>query len=208
MANALRLALTFGFAAALLLFLILGVQTVAPWLGPVIGTQSLSRPKWSPIVIEYVFGFGAVVGLIIGTVFEAGEESQEDTEFGGPHGGLRQELPFRLSMGVVIGLIVWVVVGFGIRSGMKVALVYGLAYAFVTWLWLAEVWIRYAIGVTCAAMRGRLPIRLKSFMLWACDSGLLRIAGTTYQFRHRELQAWLTQNARINDPQAPNANLT
>jgi hypothetical protein len=52
---------------------------------------------------------------------------------------------------------------------------------------------RYAFGLTCAALRGRLPWRLETFCRWACDAGLLRVAGAAYQFRHRELQNWLTK---------------
>jgi hypothetical protein len=35
-----------------------------------------------------------------------------------------------------------------------------------------------------------LPWRLGRFLGWAEEAGLLRIAGTAYQFRHLELQDW------------------
>ena len=43
-------------------------------------------------------------------------------------------------------------------------------------------------------MRGRLPLRLGAFLDWCCTSGLMRVAGSAYQFRHRELQQWLARN--------------
>ncbi|MYV43736.1 hypothetical protein GT030_33980 [Streptomyces sp. SID1328] len=39
-----------------------------------------------------------------------------------------------------------------------------------------------------------LPFRLGTFLDWATDLGLLRLAGPAYQFRHRELQDWLATN--------------
>ncbi|MGF0175786.1 NACHT domain-containing protein [Streptomyces sp. Marseille-Q5077] len=57
------------------------------------------------------------------------------------------------------------------------------------------------LGVGLALMRrhmivtvylsARLPFRLGRFMKWACSSGLLRVSGGAYQFRHREFQQWL-----------------
>ncbi|MEU9959787.1 NACHT domain-containing protein [Streptomyces sp. NPDC050982] len=49
---------------------------------------------------------------------------------------------------------------------------------------------RYLVFLCCA--RGRLPWRLGAFLHWAYGAGLLRVSGMAYQFRHRELQDWLT----------------
>ncbi|MCQ8195345.1 transposase [Streptomyces rugosispiralis] len=38
-----------------------------------------------------------------------------------------------------------------------------------------------------------LPWRLGRFLGWCCDTGLTRTAGIAYQFRHRELQDFLTR---------------
>ncbi|MCX4904830.1 hypothetical protein [Streptomyces sp. NBC_00878] len=53
---------------------------------------------------------------------------------------------------------------------------------------------RYVVFLCCS--RGRLPWRLGAFLHWAYGAGLLRISGTAYQFRHRELQDWLTARPR------------
>ncbi|MEW9520963.1 NACHT domain-containing protein [Streptomyces tubercidicus] len=49
-----------------------------------------------------------------------------------------------------------------------------------------------------------LPWRLGRFLDWCCDAGLTRTAGIAYQFRHRELQDFLTRgpihHALPNDP--------
>ncbi len=49
---------------------------------------------------------------------------------------------------------------------------------------------RYLVFLLCT--RGRLPWRLGAFLNWGYDAGLLRVSGVAYQFRHRELQDWLT----------------
>ncbi len=51
--------------------------------------------------------------------------------------------------------------------------------------------VRYSIAVTIMAVRGCLPLRLRRFLTWAVEAGLLREAGTAYEFRHIELQRWL-----------------
>ncbi|MFE4976011.1 hypothetical protein ACFRAR_28385 [Kitasatospora sp. NPDC056651] len=49
---------------------------------------------------------------------------------------------------------------------------------------------RYLVFILCS--RGRLPRRLGAFLDHCCDAGLMRVSGSSYQFRHRELQHWLT----------------
>ncbi|MEU9625020.1 MULTISPECIES: hypothetical protein [unclassified Streptomyces] len=51
---------------------------------------------------------------------------------------------------------------------------------------------RYGVFLLCS--RGKLPFRLGVFLDWAVTAGLLRYNGPGYQFRHRELQQWLTQH--------------
>lgn len=69
----------------------------------------------------------------------------------------------------------------------------GIAFAL---LYSAQVWIRSLIGNASAATRGLLPWRLTPFLDWACQAGLLRVSGGAYQFRHRELQDWLTKPSK------------
>jgi hypothetical protein len=51
---------------------------------------------------------------------------------------------------------------------------------------------RYIVFLMCS--HRRLPFRLARFLDWSCKAGLLRHSGPAYQFRHRELQRWLTEN--------------
>ncbi|MGW5634262.1 NACHT domain-containing protein [Streptomyces sp. NPDC003832] len=50
---------------------------------------------------------------------------------------------------------------------------------------------RYLAFKLCSVSRRRVPLRLRPFLDWACDAGLLRPSGIAYQFRHQELQRWL-----------------
>ncbi|MEU6349810.1 hypothetical protein ABZ896_10850 [Streptomyces sp. NPDC047072] len=42
--------------------------------------------------------------------------------------------------------------------------------------------------------RGQLPWDLAPFLHWSHEAGLLRLSGSAYEFRHRELQDWLAAN--------------
>ncbi|MER5398118.1 hypothetical protein [Streptomyces sp. NPDC002599] len=51
---------------------------------------------------------------------------------------------------------------------------------------------RYLLALLLAA--GHLPFRLALFLRWAHGTGLLRMSGPAYQFRHREFQEWLIRH--------------
>jgi hypothetical protein len=72
-------------------------------------------------------------------------------------------------------------VALGLSVGLTAALARG-----------AGVWIRYHITVVIVAIRGRGPLRFGLFLDWAQKAGLLRVSGVSYQFRHQQLQDWLT----------------
>ncbi|MFI2263828.1 NACHT domain-containing protein [Streptomyces tubercidicus] len=67
--------------------------------------------------------------------------------------------------------------------------------------------VRYTAFLLCTRRwwsHQPLPWRLGRFLDWCCDAGLTRTAGIAYQFRHRELQDFLTRgqihHAPPNDP--------
>ncbi|MFE9859219.1 hypothetical protein [Streptomyces sp. NPDC005780] len=85
----------------------------------------------------------------------------------------------------------------GLTFEPAIGLAYGLAVGLTGGLAAAPA-RRYAVFLLCS--RGRLPFRLVVFLDWACEAGLLRYAGPAYQFRHRELQQWLTTRPHPVDP--------
>ena len=92
---------------------------------------------------------------------------------------------------------------------------YGNSGAFSSWagatvgLWLAIVilasspWLRYLVACVISGRQCQLPRRSATFLTWACDAGLLRLAGLAVQFRHRELQEWLMTSTAASRLPAP-----
>jgi hypothetical protein len=86
-------------------------------------------------------------------------------------------------------------------AGLAVVLIPPMTFALVFTL-VRVTMRRYLIFLLCS--RSRLPFRLVVFLDWACEAGLLRYAGPAYQFRHRELQQWLTVHPEpVELPPAP-----
>ncbi|MGW1729299.1 NACHT domain-containing protein [Streptomyces sp. NPDC002306] len=99
--------------------------------------------------------------------------------------GLVTGLAFWLTLTVVVALTVGSAYAFALGVGLGVGLTLGLAFG----LRMAGASRRYMVFLCCA--RGQLPWRLGVFLHWAYGTGMLRISGMAYQFRHRELQDWL-----------------
>ena len=79
----------------------------------------------------------------------------------------------------------WIIPGlvFGLSTGLVLAiLVASLA---------AEASGRYAIASLLFGVSGIFPRRPAQFLEWARNSGLLRVTGVAYQFRHDTYQQWL-----------------
>jgi hypothetical protein len=53
---------------------------------------------------------------------------------------------------------------------------------------------RYLAFLLCSRAKKQLPLALGTFLDWAYTARLLRLSGTGYQFRHRELQQWLVRH--------------
>jgi hypothetical protein len=66
---------------------------------------------------------------------------------------------------------------------------------------------RYLAFILITYRRHQLPLRLKAFLDWACEAGLMRLSGTAYQFRHLELQQWVAAHADGSAAPRPTAAL-
>ena len=152
------------------------------------------------VAIGVVVGLvsGLVSGLVIGLLFVIvyGLERDVDTA---PSPGIlvRQCVSYSLTYGLVSGLVGEL--GFGLAFGLVGGLGYGVAFGLGYGLAFGNgnVWLRYAIGVRSAARQDMVPRHVARFLDWALNAGLMRMAGNTIQFRHRQLQDWLT------DPTGP-----
>jgi hypothetical protein len=100
-----------------------------------------------------------------------------------------------LAFGLVFGLPVVLAAGltYVLAAGLAAGLAFGKGY----------VWLRYALGVRSAARQGRLPQRPARFLDWCLHAGLMRMAGNSIQFRHRQLQDWLTNPRNSERTETP-----
>ncbi len=107
---------------------------------------------------------------------------------------IRDDLQFGLVLILGAGLTGGLTFGmtFGLMAGVTGGLAVGLAWGMYLQGGAGR---RYLVFLCCS--RGQLPWRLGIFLRWAYGTGILRISGIAYQFRHRELQEWL-----LNHPQA------
>ncbi|MER5381791.1 NACHT domain-containing protein [Streptomyces sp. NPDC002688] len=129
--------------------------------------------------------FGLAAGLLL--LRGGGEGSSKVSKEARPWRLLRDDLVFGLVFGPLFGLAL------GLASGLLLGPVLGLGLGLASCLEFVLVGCSvrgYAVFLLCS--RGQLPFRLVVFLDWACEAGLLRYAGPAYQFRHRELQQWLT----------------
>ena len=139
---------------------------------------------------------GLLAGLLTGLVFGTADNSPQATK---PQEVIRADG----SYGLVVGLAAGLVAGFaaaltaGLVFGFASAVVVGLVVGLVAGLAFgAKSWTRYHVAVVIIVARQRGPLRFAAFLDWAHKAGLLRVSGTAYQFRHRQLQDWLTAAPR------------
>jgi len=126
---------------------------------------------------------GLMVVLMVGLPFRpAGHTLRRGSVIGSTVLGLTTALAAGLALGFAAGPTI------GVATGLLIALA-GTADG-----------IRYEIGVDLTALGGRLPWPFRVFLDWAHAAGLMRRSGIAYQFRHRELQNWLTRTTSLPVP--------
>ncbi|MFI6986509.1 hypothetical protein ACIBSV_49295 [Embleya sp. NPDC050154] len=160
---------------------------------------------WGGLAFELTTGLtlGLAVGLMAGLVLGAVAGGAEDGSFSvkDPRDLTRADLTAGLGLALTGSLAGGLLMGIlgklsdGNTLGLKVGLLAGLAFGPAFGLALATAWLRYIAFLACTR-RGphQLPWRLGRFLNGATNAGILRITGTAYQFRHRELQDWLAHN--------------
>ncbi|MGI9000488.1 MAG: hypothetical protein ACR2GH_02355 [Pseudonocardia sp.] len=105
-----------------------------------------------------------------------------------PYDSFKRELPPVLVAAVVSPAIA----GLVIQRFNPGALLPGvIAAAVVAILGNCPLYVRYMSMVLVGSISRSFPGRPGKFLDWCCTSGILRFAGSSYQFRHVELQTWL-----------------
>lgn len=157
------------------------------WLGLVVMTAGLAYGLWAGDPVGWLV-FGLLLGGLIALV-----DDIESVDL--PSQLVRQCVLSTVLLGLA-GLLGGLWVGLaaeGLETGLLLGLMLGLVLGFgpgVGWVWL-----RYLLGVWSAAWQKRLPKRPAKFLDWCLDRGLMRMAGPSVQFRHRELQRWLSEKS-------------
>lgn len=112
-----------------------------------------------------------------------------------PRDAIRTNGAYGLAIMSAIALTVAIAAGLtcgfaaAVTFGMEGGIAGGLIAAFP---FGAGVWANYHVAVAVLAHRRQGTWRLGAFLDWACAAGLLRASGLAYQFRHQQLQDWLT----------------
>ncbi|TDD74794.1 NACHT domain-containing protein [Actinomadura darangshiensis] len=143
-----------------------------------------------PLTLGVVGAFALAVAL--GVVFRIATGGWSmDAELAHPREALRRNPLIGVAFGLTGGVAAFLVflMNRGVPGALACALVGGVAFGLA---FGATAWSRAMIGLAVAVSRGLLPLRLWTFLDWACEARLLRVSGATYQFRHRELQDFLT----------------
>ena len=135
------------------------------------------------------FAYGLLYGLVLGLQFALMLGIQidlDDYSASDPLQIIRTTVASGLALGLASGLVL----------GLEYGLVYGLVYGVAVGLPFEITGIRYIALLLCTRYWSDhwLPWRLGRFLHWCYEAGLIRVAGISYQFRHRELQDYLVRN--------------
>lgn len=166
--------------------------------GALTGLPPLRLAGAGPLPLAAGVAGAFALAVALGIVFKITSGGwHKDAELAHPREALHRDPAIGTAFGLTGGVaafLVFVMNG-GVAESLACAVVGGVAFGLA---FGAVAWLRAMIGLTAAAARGLLPLRLWIFLDWACEARLLRVSGATYQFRHRELQDFLTPPDRLD----------
>ena len=179
---------------------VLGVVVVgvAAVIGFLLGPEDGSEQPGllATIVGTVVFGLwtGFVAGPIVGMLaafvesFQAIHDSATT-----PSEPYRQAKRAIQLISIPGGIVLGIVQSFtdGLASGVAMGLVFGSMLGF-TLSGAGRWYLQHRVYARRAARAGDLPDDLPEFLDWAYRAGLLRLSGSSTQFRHREVQLYFT----------------
>ncbi|MEV4087535.1 hypothetical protein AB0J43_45470, partial [Nonomuraea fuscirosea] len=160
--------------------------------GALTGLAPLRLAHAGPLPLAAGVAGSFVLAFALGVVFKIATGGwSRDAELAHPREALHRNPLIGLAFGLTGGVAAFLVfiMNSGVVESLVCALVGGVTFGLA---FGAVAWARTMIGLVVAAMRHLLPLRLWAFLDWACEARLLRVSGATYQFRHRELQDFLT----------------
>ncbi|MFI6708913.1 NACHT domain-containing protein [Nonomuraea sp. NPDC050478] len=164
--------------------------------GALTGLPPLRLAGAGPLPLAAGVAAAFVLAFALGVVFTIATGGwSKDAELAHPREALHRNAVIGLAFGLIGGVAAFLVflMNHDVAESLLCALVGGVTFGLA---FGAIAWARTMIGLAVAAARGLLPLRLWAFLDWACEANLLRVSGATYQFRHRELQDFLTPGDR------------
>ena len=140
-----------------------------------------------------IMPFCGLMGGLVG--FAAARRNDDPAEVAKPRETIRNDGVAGLVLVFAFGLVCAPLLAGAVASASMLTawfvFVFALAVAIGTRI-AGGAWMRYHFAVIIGWVRGRGPLRFGKFLDWGVEAGLLRISGVSYQFRHRQLQDWLT----------------
>ncbi|WP_086840851.1 NACHT domain-containing protein [Amycolatopsis kentuckyensis] len=200
-----------------------GMVSGAALLAATSGSGQLEWPKTLLgnifVAVLFILFIGVSVGIVSGILSTAVNalsarmtEWNHGIDITTPRSTLRFELLFFVVLVPLIGTLTldaldWIAEG---RTPIRIDILSDfLAISLLVASALIPAWTRYAVGMAYAAAKGTLPLRLSRFLQWACEAGLLRRSGVSYQFRHLELQQHLTRTRAVREhPRLPESSVS
>jgi hypothetical protein len=160
--------------------------------GALTGLPPLRLSHAGPVPLVAGLSGAFALAVALGVVFRIATGGwSKDAELAHPREALHRNPTIGVAFGLAGGVAAFLVfiidqdLPVSLASAITGGVAFGLSFG-------AIAWSRTMIGLLVAAARGLLPLRLWTFLDWACEAHLLRVSGATYQFRHRELQDFLT----------------
>jgi hypothetical protein len=160
--------------------------------GALTGLPPLRLAHSAPAALALGVAGSFALAFALGAAFKVATGGwSKDAELAHPREALHRNPMIGVAFGLTGGVAALLVFiqNQGVVKSVACAVVGGVTFGLA---FGAIAWSRSMIGLFVAALRGLLPLRLWTFLDWACEARLLRISGATYQFRHRELQDFLT----------------
>jgi hypothetical protein len=176
--------LAFGTAFALVL-----------WMTKLLAESSSGFTIWPAVLLLP----GCAVGLAIGLARGITDKSPRAVR---PHDVISVDGRYGLAVGLAYILVIGLAAeltglfefppALAVAGALTIGIMVMLMGGPVPVVSSGSVWVRYHVSVVINAVRRRGPLRFGAFLDWAQQAGLLRVSGVAYQFRHRQLQDWLT----------------
>jgi hypothetical protein len=161
------------------------------------------------LVVGLTFGFALALalalGLGLGIAFGLGDRLGDDatTAPWDPREIVKLDLISGLAFGLALAFGVALASGIALANGATFGLLIGLMVGLTFALWRGLAGTRYVAFILCTRRpftAQPLPWRLGRFLNWCYQAGLIRQAGISYQFRHRELQHYLAHSQAQSVP--------